>query len=126
MIIEAKLGSRPSLAWCSLLSWRSLLSAMDLLKARMIWRIGNGQTLQIWGEKWLPPPSTYVIQTPHRQLEYKAKVCDLIDPETRGWNVPLIRENFWEEEANLICNLPLSQYNQQDKLVWNATTNGNL
>lgn len=74
----------------------------------MIWRIGNGCTVRIWGEKWIPNPSTYEVQTPCRNLDVNDQVCALIDVETRSWNIPLIRENFWEEEANVICNLPLS------------------
>jgi hypothetical protein len=52
-----------------------------------------------------------------------AKVAEIIDPTVGGWYVPLIHSVF-HEEAKLICNLPLSRYNQQDKLIWRATTSG--
>ena len=35
-IMEAKLGSKPYFAW------RSIYEAQELIKARLIWRIGNG------------------------------------------------------------------------------------
>ena len=47
--IESTLGSWPSYAW------RSLWKAKKLLKEGTIWRIGNGQDVKIWGDRWIPP-----------------------------------------------------------------------
>jgi hypothetical protein len=52
-LFEAKLGSRPSLAW------RSMLSARELVHQGAVWRIGNGEQVRIWGDRWLPKPSTF-------------------------------------------------------------------
>jgi hypothetical protein len=49
---DAKIGSRPSYAW------RSLLSAKELLHEEMIWRIGNGLSVKIWGDRWISRPSS--------------------------------------------------------------------
>jgi hypothetical protein len=41
-----------------------------------------------------------------------------------GWNVPLVKSIFNTEEAAIICNIPLSRYNQHDKLIWRAANSG--
>jgi hypothetical protein len=59
-----------------------------------------------------------MVQSPRSSLSIDAKVAELIDSGVRGWNVPLIQAIFSQEEAKLICNLPLRRYHQQDKLIW--------
>jgi len=43
--LEASLGSCPSYAW------RSIFSASDLLKQGLVWRVGNGANINIWGDR---------------------------------------------------------------------------
>jgi hypothetical protein len=82
--LEANLGRKPSFAW------RSIMSSQDLIKEGLIWRIGNGCLVQIWGDKWLPSPTTYAVQSPKKLLPENAKVSVLIDSETKKWDQPLI------------------------------------
>ncbi|XP_059436298.1 uncharacterized mitochondrial protein AtMg00310-like [Corylus avellana] len=72
-ILDAKSGSTP------LFAWRSILGSCDLLKEGLYRRIGNGQTTQIWGEKWIHIPYTYAIHSPPRLLNDNAIVSELID-----------------------------------------------
>ena len=48
----------------------------------------------------------------------------LIDPITKEWNAPLVRQVFMEEEAKLICNIPLSRHQRKDKLIWGVLSSG--
>lgn len=43
---------------------------------------------------------------------------------TSSWKTELIRNSFSEEEAEVICNLPINKYQVQDKLVWYPTSTG--
>jgi hypothetical protein len=52
------------------------------------------------------------------------KVSSLIDVDTKWWNVPLIRELLCDEDAALICNIPISSTRQHDAMVWLGTSNG--
>jgi hypothetical protein len=90
----------------------------------LVWRIGDGKQVKIWGDRWVPQPSTFKIQSPCISLPIDAKVAELFDPAGGGWNVQLVKSIFNEEEAALICNIPLSRYNQKDKLIWRAAKSG--
>jgi hypothetical protein len=50
------LGNRPSYAW------RSVHASQSLLQAGMMWRVGDGRSIKIWEDRWIPSPSTYSIQ----------------------------------------------------------------
>jgi hypothetical protein len=116
--MQARLGSRPSYAW------RSIFHDWEVLEKGLVWRIGNGEQIHIWGNKWLSTPSTFAVQSPVRVLPSSAQVVDLIDRDSGWWNVDLIRTIFNPEEAEVICGLVLSPLRQSDKLVWNETTFG--
>jgi hypothetical protein len=72
--LDSELGSKPSFAWCSI--WNS----RKLLKEGLIWRVGDGESIQIWGDCWVPYPHTYSIQSPVRGLPHDSRVSSLIDP----------------------------------------------
>jgi ribonuclease HI len=116
--LSAKLGSRPSFAW------RSLLSGRELLSAGLLWRIGDGKSVSIWSDKWIPRPTMFSVISPCKVLPATAKVGDLIHGDPPDWNKNLIQSIFVDEDADLICNLPLSRYNQPDRLIWQATSSG--
>lgn len=116
--LNAQLGSRPSFAWCS------ILAAQELLWDGLIWRIRDGKSVSIRGDRWLPTPSSFTPQFNCCNLATDAKVGDLIDLELKGWNKPLIYEHFNEDEAKVICNLPLGRYQKKDKLIWRVIVNG--
>jgi len=99
------------------------LGARFVILNGLIWRVGNGRDIKIWGDRWLPNPSTFVIQTPCRILSVDVTVSNLIDPDTKSWNSSLISDIFMEEEAQLICNIPLSPLQSPDKMIWRCTKN---
>ena len=86
--------------------------------------MGNGETINIWKDKWIANPSTYCIVLPQRILPLEVKVCVLIDAENGEWKADLIREVFLEHEADSILSIPLSTLLPADKLVWTAAANG--
>jgi hypothetical protein len=117
-ILEAQLGGKPSFAW------RSIQGASKIVSDGLIWRIGTGSKVRIWGDKWLNTPSTYKVQSPVKGLDETAKVEELIDHDRKGWNLQLIEEIFIEDDQRAIKGAPVSSSNQPDKLVWRGTKNG--
>lgn len=116
--METPLGKRPSYAW------RSIWNAKYLLEEGMLWRVGDGRSIHIWEDRWLPSATTHVVQTPTRILHSQARVCELIDSDTNWWNIPLVDEVFNEEEARLICSMPICPRTQGDRRVWGGNKNG--
>ncbi|KAK0592975.1 hypothetical protein LWI29_028449 [Acer saccharum] len=109
-VLQASCGNS-----CSFL-WRSFMWGKELLEAGLRWRIGTGNSVFIYKDCWLPRPSTFKPFSPPR-LGQTAKVHELMLP-SGGWNVGLIREIFWPEDANLILSLPCSVGSQPDSLMW--------
>lgn len=48
--LEALLGTKPSFAWMS------IYNAKELLSKGLLWRVGDGRLIKVWGEKRLPTP----------------------------------------------------------------------
>jgi hypothetical protein len=71
--------------------WRSIWNTKSLLKEGMVWRVGNGMNIKIWGDKWLPSSTTHTIQSPVRIFNSEAKVWELIDQDTTGGIFHLLR-----------------------------------
>ena len=109
--LDSDLGNKPSFAW------RSIHSSCELLKEGLIWRVGNGEQVQIWKDKWLPQPSTYMVQSPPVLLYPNALVSELIDKDTQWWKLNILENLFLKEEIQLIVSLPLSTTNQRDKQI---------
>ena len=40
-------------------------------------------------------------------LDSNALVCELIDRDTKWWNLPMLKNLFAKEEVNLILSLPI-------------------
>jgi hypothetical protein len=80
--LSAHLGARPSFAW------RSIFKSRDLLREGLVWRVGNGESIKIWEDKWLPSPVSYLVQSPIRLLPSDACVSSLIDPIRSGGIIP--------------------------------------
>jgi len=118
--LEAQLGSKPSFAW------RSLFNARELLSKGLLWRVGDGRSIKVWDEKWLPTPSTYSIRSIPRSLDENSMVADLIDQYTKRWNVELLHAEFTEEEAQTILGIPLNPLLPKDKLIWRGKMTGDF
>lgn len=57
-------------------------------------------------------------------LNREAKVQALFSETGRDWNVNMVNEIFWPNEVATILSLPISQRNEEDKMVWGLTPKG--
>uniref|UniRef100_A0A453RJT8 Reverse transcriptase zinc-binding domain-containing protein n=1 Tax=Aegilops tauschii subsp. strangulata TaxID=200361 RepID=A0A453RJT8_AEGTS len=103
-------------------SWRSLLHGLQLFREGYIWRIGDGSSVRIWTDQWIPRPCSRQVITPcgPNILEW---VCDLIDPTTGSRDVQLVRDTFWADAANHILRIPLRE-GVQDFIAWHYDSKG--
>ena len=117
-ILEAKEGCRGSYAW------KSILKGREVIMRGAKWRVGNGETIKLWGGKWLPSVNTPSIQGPLTAELQEASVSALINQVTRQWDASLLHSRFSEVEAELIQKLPLSRINAPDIPVWPFVQSG--
>ena len=104
-------------------AWKSLLQARHVLDLGTIWRVGNGESIVIRGDKWLPKISASKVISPAYALQLESRVCDLIDHEKHTWKKELISQEFLSHEASLIVGLPLSIQATPNKQVWFPSAN---
>ena len=104
-------------------AWRSILGACDILNEGLFCKVGDGENTRVWGDKWVPIPTTFAIHSLLRELNGNTKVAELIDRDCQGWNKELIERLFLPKEVKAILNIPID-VRRSDKVVWKDTSNG--
>ncbi|XP_058783591.1 uncharacterized protein LOC131658300 [Vicia villosa] len=117
---EAGVGFSPSYAW------RSVQSSKELVLEGSRWRIGNGRSLKIWEDKWVPNGNDYRILGLVRGLDRSATVDNLIDSDMCTWNRDRVLQCFDQAEAKQVLSIPLSLRSSTDSLIWHREVNGNF
>ena len=75
-IMEAKEGHGGSYAW------KGILKGRKVIQRGAKWRVGNGNSIKLWGDKWLPSLTTASLQGPLPAELQDATVSSLINPFT--------------------------------------------
>ena len=98
--------------------WKSICDARCVLERGTRWRIGNGQSVSVWQDRWLPRPIYFKPMTPCVNFNLvNLKVSDLL-LSSGSWNEQLVSDIFLPIDAEIICNLPLSRLGGEDKWIW--------
>jgi hypothetical protein len=108
--MEAGIGYRASYAW------RSIASARGVLKLGLSWHIGNGESVRITEDTWLPmrlPESPNSIRD---ILDKNERVSLLIKRGYNVWDVELVYDLFSPWVARVICSISLPPRPKQDRL----------
>ncbi|XP_030929772.1 uncharacterized protein LOC115955672 [Quercus lobata] len=103
---------------------KSIVQARHVMDLGSVWRIGDGKSVKIRGDRWLPQNTAPKIVSPISVLPPGSMVCDLINQDEHQWKSDLIAREFLPHEANIIKGIPLSDRNIPDKQVWHASTHG--
>jgi hypothetical protein len=88
----------------------------------MIWRVGDGEQIQIWDNPWIPSGVTRRPRTPKGSV-LLSKVFELIDPIMGTWDHHLICDIFWEEDVQNILSIPIRS-NCEDTIAWHFDPKG--
>lgn len=102
----------------SLYVWKSILKGRKFIKRGTSCRIGNGRSIHIWGDNWLPTKSNPKIISPNVEGNPTTLVSSLIAMVQKIWREDIIDAYFYEFEAivikNVIKNIPLCCSIQDD------------
>ena len=63
-------------------AWRSILQAREVIHKGAIWRVGNGEKIDVWNHHWLPEPTSSMIVSP-KSGSLVSQVCDLFYSNSR-------------------------------------------
>ena len=98
--------------------WRSLMASLPILRLGSCWRVGNGSSISIIGDRWIPNHPTNKIMHPRHELVEDLAISDLIDSELHAWRRDMIMAMFHREDAETICRIPLSRRFVRDSIIW--------
>ena len=82
------------------------------------WRIGDGSSVKIFKDSWLPDVHSGRVLSPVSVLSEDATVDQLLDSESRWWNTNLVETIFIPSEAQQIKSIPVCHSAQKDFLFW--------
>ncbi|XP_018463849.2 uncharacterized protein LOC108835040 [Raphanus sativus] len=109
--LDAKLGSRPSYAW------RSILFGRELLVKGIRHNVGTGETIKVWTEKWLFDTEPVAPMRKQTRFDVNLRVCDLIDPQTRTWDRGKLEEVFFPCDIEKVLKLKPA-WGKEDSYEW--------
>ncbi|KAA3468935.1 reverse transcriptase [Gossypium australe] len=101
-ILSAKVGSYPSF------TWRSICNSRDLIADGMLWRIGQGSSVNIWDDPWLPGKDNNRVT----------------DESSSTWKSELIYRLVDKATVDRILSIPLASRRMEDALVWKYDGSG--
>jgi len=100
------------------------LVARRALKLGLGWHMGNGESIKIWGDAWLPSLHSRLLSPPHPSMDPNAKVACLIDNASRWWNFELIQRLFNPGDMARICSIGINPHGKPDRLIWKGNASG--
>lgn len=68
--------------------------------------------------------TNFKVWSPVATLSQDAKVCELIDQDTKNWRRDLVFNVFNQFEAQQIINIPISLRLPEDKIIWHQERDG--
>ena len=115
---EAQLGRRPSY------EWRSIMAAKQVINRGSRWCIGNGASVCIWKDRWIPKLESFKASSPHADHQNEERVSSLLDAASRCWDVAKVRAIFLPHEAEAVLSIPISFRLPEDSMRWAWSSNG--
>lgn len=97
---------------------------MDILRLGLRWRVGNGNSIKVFKDRWMTSPTTFKVEYRHQAISEDLMVRDLIEPALGNWNVGMIESLFSPRDVREILKIPISPLLPEDKCVWHYSPNG--
>jgi hypothetical protein len=65
------------------------MADLATFKRGYVWRVGNGEKINICQDSWIPSSPNRKILIPRGAAVY-TKVSDLVDPVTKQWDIDIL------------------------------------
>jgi hypothetical protein len=117
--LEANIGTKPTSC-----TWHNIQKASWILKKGGLWNIGNGESINIWHDGWLPRQQGHKVWTPKGD-NTQQWVKELMIPETRWRNRQLINTIFMPFEVEQISQIPITNISRNDEFTWPKSRDDN-
>lgn len=101
--LGAKLGSNPSFIW------HSIMEVQNTIKGGVRWRVGDGSSINIWYELWLPNQNNFYVQTNMPNYLKEGIVFSLMKVSEPEWVVDIVKDIFGRRYRSLILNTPMAK-----------------
>jgi hypothetical protein len=115
-LIDTVFTGKPSPTWCA------IVYGLELLKQGLIWRIGNGESVRIWRDNWIPR-ETFLKPFSVKGRSRLIRVASLLD-ENNQWDEALVRRTFQPIDAICILRIKTSARKPEDFVAWQHESNG--
>ncbi|KAM5569208.1 hypothetical protein ABKV19_016627 [Rosa sericea] len=96
--------------------WSSLLEGRNLISQGSMWKVGNGCSIDVWTDKWIPTKHSTCSESygEHPPL----LVNNLIVQGTGRWDLSTIAHTISVADQNAIHAIPLLDDQTADSLIW--------
>jgi len=85
-------------------TWQAVMHGLELLKKGIIWRIGNGSSVRIWRDPWIP--RTFTCRTTTRRGRCRFHwVSDLLNSDGSDWDYSRLLAVFNPPDADVLQGL---------------------
>lgn len=96
--------------------WKSIMEARKLVESGLRKRVGRGNKIQLWEDRWLSFNEDEKIQTVKPRDSRTHLVSDLI--EVHRWKKSVIETVFCKEDAEQILQIPICLAGCEDNGYW--------
>ena len=86
--------------------WHGIEYGLELLKKGVVWRLGNGKSIQILRDNWIPRQSGLSIQSMKTRSRLRW-VNQLLLPHSNDWNKQIIDKLFYNFDSEEIYKIKL-------------------
>lgn len=105
-------------------TWKSLFGALDMVRSGIRWRIGNGESVDVWNDNGIPRDIHVKPITPNLYQLGSIAAANFIKEGGFCWDVNLLNMIFWEDDVSSILKIPLAGNSVEDRRIWHLHRQG--
>jgi hypothetical protein len=104
-------------------TWRSIVHGRELLREGLVWRIGDGETVKVMEDRWIPRASAQHLLG-CKEDNCPKYVSDFMLAGGGAWDELKLREFFYEVDVQDILKIHIGREGVEDFIAWNHTKTG--